>query len=92
MTVVRDATTDASAAPADKTVRWAQPPLNRDQARVTGLTTTAVGVRADGTVSAAPTWLFAGTGLRVGSILASAFGNEADGPEGPMATGRPICT
>ena len=81
MTVVRSAALDVSAAPADKTVKWAQPPLNRDQAKVTGLNTVAVGVHSDGQVVTAPTWLLAGTRLRVGSTLPLVFGNEADGPE-----------
>lgn len=81
MTVVRSAANDVRAAPADKTVKWSEPPLNRDQAKVTGLNTVAVGVHGDGRVVAAPTWLLAGTGLRVGSSLPFVFGNEADGPE-----------
>ncbi len=82
MTVVRSASIDVSAAPADKTVRWADAPLRRDEARMTGLATVAVGLRADARVVASPQWLFQRTGLRSGSMLPSAFGNEADGPEG----------
>lgn len=80
MTIVRSAALDPGPAPADKTVRWQDAPLNRPGAAVTGLTTTAVHVTADAKIVSAPTWLFTGTGLKVGAKLPLVYANEAAGP------------
>lgn len=90
MTVVRDARLDVGVAPADKSVLWAAPPLNRDGARLTGVHTTAVGILTDGVVVGSSPWLFAGTGVKPGARLLGVFGNEGDGPEGAGPPGLQV--
>ena len=69
--------------PMDATVRWLQPPLNRDPSSLVGQTTTAILVRGSYVVLRDPTWLMAG--LRPGAVLRDAVGNEVDA----QVVGRP---
>ena len=65
------------------TVRWRDYPLTRDPAQIVGIGTgsDAVGVTGDFVVATTPRWLFAGTHLHKGSVLALAIGNEGDAQE-----------
>jgi hypothetical protein len=83
MLVYRFANLDPAPANEDKTVEWRNGLLNRDPARLTGLGMAGIGVGGSGTVVAAPSWLFHGSGVGVGAHLPWLYGNEADRPEPP---------
>ncbi len=85
LTVYREARLDrlAKANPATTTVQWRGTLLKRDPASLVGVGFSVVGVRAAYVVRTAPDWLFAGTGLKPGSVLPLAVGNEADAQEPP---------
>jgi hypothetical protein len=71
----------AAADPADATVRFADPPLNRPQTTLTGTTYTDPIIKqpADWVVAtSAPAWLLAGTGLVAGSTIPGLVGFECD--------------
>lgn len=91
LTVYREAKLDrlARAEPSTTTVQWRGTLLRRDPAALVGVGFSVVGVRAAYVVNTAPAWLFAGTNLRKGSILALAIGNEADAQEPPVAGHSP---
>ena len=91
LTVYRDAKLDrlAKADPSTSTVQWRGTLLRRDPAALVGVGFSVVGIRAAYVVNTAPDWLFAGTNLRKGSILALAIGNEADAQEPPVAGHSP---
>jgi hypothetical protein len=67
--------------PAQATVRWVAPPLNRPQDSLTG---TVYGGQTSGLPAAwvvaptAPQWLLAGTGLRPGSSIPHLVASECD--------------
>jgi hypothetical protein len=63
----------------DDTMLWSQWPEHRDGAAVLGQSHAAIGVHGGYQIMAAPGWLLAGSGLRKGSVLPLAVGNEADG-------------
>lgn len=90
MVMYRLAKLDPVSTPADKTVQWRDPLIGRDPATLTGLTTTAVGIKASPTVLAAPDWAFAGSGLKVGSVVANAYGNEGGGPSAASPHGLQV--
>jgi hypothetical protein len=63
----------------DYSVLWSQWPEHRDAAALLGHSHAAIGVHGGYQVMGAPGWMLAGTGLREGSVLPLAVGNEADG-------------
>jgi hypothetical protein len=72
--------------PADATIRWQSPPLNRDPSSLLGQSTSAILVGGDYVLVHPPAWLVSGTGLEDGSLLLDSVGNEADA----QLVGRPF--
>ena len=85
LTVYRDPKLDtrAKTGPDTTTVQWRHSPLLRDPAALVGEGMSVVGVRGPYVVNTTPSWLFAGTDLHKGDVLALAVGNEADAQEPP---------
>ena len=81
MTVYREAALDPVTDRSLTTVRWKEPPLLRDPARLTGLSLSGVGIRGDALVRSTPQWAFSGTGVVAGDTLPYAFGHEGNGPD-----------
>ena len=78
----------ATSQPSTSTVQWSADPLNRDPTAVIGQGYSAVQVRGSMAVLTMPSWLSAGTGLSVGSLLDGLVANEADGVQA-KAPGTP---
>ena len=81
MAVYRVAAEDplARADPAAATVEWREPPLNRPEAGLVGADFGEFGTSGGGfRVLAAASWVFAGTGVTDGQVLAGSLGGEFD--------------
>ncbi|MDI2126272.1 N,N-dimethylformamidase beta subunit family domain-containing protein [Yinghuangia seranimata] len=64
--------------PQQATVTWRESPLDRGEHRLVGATWGGLGVVGSFRVLDAASWIFAGTGLRDGQVLANSLGGEYD--------------
>lgn len=78
--VYRKASEDPLAAndPLQATVTWRESPLNRGEHRLVGSTWGGLGVVGSFRVLDASSWIYAGTGVRDGQVLANSLGGEYD--------------
>ncbi|NUU24412.1 MAG: hypothetical protein HOV68_23350 [Streptomycetaceae bacterium] len=64
--------------PQQATVTWREAPLNRGEHRLVGATWGGLGVVGSFRVVDASSWIYAGTGVRDGQVLANSLGGEYD--------------
>jgi len=64
--------------PAESTVQWRDPPVSRPESRLLGEMYECNPVDAPFVVADGTSWVFAGTGLRTGSVLPHLVGSEYD--------------
>jgi hypothetical protein len=64
--------------PADATVEWRAPPINRPESAIVGNYYECNPVKADLVITEPDAWVFAGTGVRTGDRWPDAVGNEYD--------------
>ncbi|WP_436773789.1 N,N-dimethylformamidase beta subunit family domain-containing protein [Yinghuangia sp. YIM S09857] len=68
----------AAADPSQATVTWREAPLNRGEHSLVGATWGGLGVVGSFRVLDAGSWIFAGTGVHDGQVLANSLGGEYD--------------
>jgi hypothetical protein len=75
--------------PSQVTTDWRRPPLNNPESRLLGAQYECNPVHAAGVVVQPSSWLFAGTGVRAGSLLPGLVGDEYDRvqPDAPRPPG-----
>ncbi|MCF2530454.1 N,N-dimethylformamidase beta subunit family domain-containing protein [Yinghuangia soli] len=80
MAVYRKSAEDPLAAqdPQQATVTWRESPLSRGEHRLVGSTWGGLGVVGSFRVLDAGSWIFAGTGVKDGQVLANSLGGEYD--------------
>lgn len=83
MTVFRDVRLDPTRDPAVTTVLWSMPPVDRDEASLTGQGMSAIGVTGPLQVDTLPGWVRDRAALPAKTVLPMAVGGEGDAVEGP---------